>query len=136
MTKLEIAEQKGRSIFKKFLNLFQITNYQFTKLNEVFDCKINNTIVEIKHRDDKYINYDDMLLEKNKYDSLKKLGKKILYVFTFNNNTLKIADITNINPNWTKDKFQKTNLWNKNKVEKEVGFIKNYKTYDINKSSK
>ncbi len=98
-------------------------NYIFdlTKCEDQFsryDCysKTYMCIIELKCR---HKHYDDLMLEKNKYDDLKKMNCKAFYI----NSTPKgiyVFDINEIEINWITDISmpKQTEFDNNNKIEK------------------
>jgi len=94
-------EQISRDKFQTlFLNKINVKQVYWSNLKDHYDCifKFNNKIIitELKDRHKQYENYDDLLLEYDKYQSLLNIKKEIaldyprttiliLYVHTFRN---------------------------------------------------
>lgn len=139
--KLEALELKGRSRFEKLLKFLNITNYSFSPLTCVYDCELvtdagNSYIVEIKHRDNKYAAYPDLLLEQNKQISLNKVAKdkecNILYIHSYEDSPIiKIADITGKEFKFKEEWQPKSNIFQKGHINKMICYIKEFKSINI-----
>lgn len=88
-----------------------------------YDCfsATYRCVIELKCRNK---HYDDLMLEKTKYDSLKKLNCNALYI----NSTPKgiyIFNINDINPNWITDTSmpKQTEFFNNDRIEKTYTLI-------------
>ena len=107
------TEEIGRTLFRDFAN--QAKNVTDLKFEEdqysPTDCtyKVNDKLVigEIKVRDEYCKNFDDLILEKKKYDSIKdkmnELNAKAgVYINYIGDNILYMFNIDNINDNTCK----------------------------------
>ena len=116
-----------------FMNEEQLFNYlkkhyiyDLSKCEDQFssyDCfsTTYRCVIELKCRTK---HYDDLMLEKTKYDSLKKLNCSALYI----NSTPKgiyIFNINDIKPNWITDTSmpKQTEFANNDKIEKTYTLI-------------
>jgi hypothetical protein len=100
--------------------------YDLSKCEDQFssyDCfsTTYRCVIELKCRNK---HYDDLMLEKTKYDSLKKLNCSALYI----NSTPKgiyIFNINDIKPNWITDTSmpKQTEFSNNDKIEKTYTLI-------------
>lgn len=96
-------------------------------LTSTFDCIsfINLEMIELKSRQ---THYDDLVIEKMKYDSLvsksKKIGMKPVYICSTPNGIWRFRVWTLAEPIWEMKSMPKTSQFsNRNWVQKEVGFI-------------
>lgn len=138
----DIAEDLGRSLFEKLLKQQGVTQYGFSEYQfEVYDAwyVINGKkyIAEIKTRALKYSSFDDMLIEKSKYDAVvstaEKFGATPLYVNVYEGSRkVKIANLNNVQPVWSKESHQITQLGSQQPIEKRVSYLKGFHTYILN----
>jgi hypothetical protein len=109
--------------------------YLFLKDNLYFDLEMSSNekcsydsfsryykhIVELKCR---RTHYDELLLEKYKYDSLMSLGCQIYYANYTPKGFVYIFDLNKVQVEWlSKTMPSTTDFENTNKKEKEVGFL-------------
>ena len=134
-------EKKGRD---KLIKLFQAYNIRYKSsldLKSVYDGTITGItgsktyLVEVKDRQDHYSG-NSMLIEKKKYINLRleRINNKadgILYIFCFNDGIYNIVDITNYNPTKWDIQEHKVNSYSNNIINKEVGYITNYKQINL-----
>ena len=75
MNNYEIAELKGRSLFKEFLQSVSITDWQptldlYNRVDGYFSKDNKKAVVEIKGRTKQYESFDTHLMEVDKYDAI------------------------------------------------------------------
>jgi len=145
-TTVEENEIKGRNLFidnfvKKQLPDYKIIDTEINDRNDLFLVNDDNIlIVEVKYRNENYIN-GTMLLEEKKYNGLLNIKNqisevcnktvKILYSFVFDNNIVKISNLNdNINNyKWTDQQHQKTQCFSQEKINKKVTFLTDFKYF-------
>jgi hypothetical protein len=141
--KIASAEEKGRSIFEKFLIKRGITDYKFSEDEySVYDVELtdkngNKIIGEIKNRSEVYAKYDDMLIEAKKYKALKELGAKTgampIYINTYGDNIdkIKISDsLNNMQIPFYSQSHQRNDVGSKSMIDKLVGFITKFQVFN------
>lgn len=131
MNKYEIKEIEGRNLMESFFKYKGITNYtfslnKFSKIDATYISSKGKVVaVEIKTRDEKYMNYPTHLIEYSKYSYMKNNYGESIYVNFFTreyDNTvyMYVYNINNIKNEPIKMKLNKTTAEESNKVYKEV----------------
>jgi hypothetical protein len=139
MKTFEDYENVGRSKFKKLCDKLnypvKFTEDQYSNIDAYTTGATGIFLVEIKNRDEKYIDNDLMLIEKTKYMNIlidasnKKM--KPLYIFTFNNSDIiKIADLSKIDLEFIKVEHPKS-IFDQTRITKEIAYIKDFKTIKL-----
>jgi hypothetical protein len=142
-------ERLGR---EKFINKIKSNpNLEILEqsMKSYFDILVVDTvkkvgyIVECKHRENKYYNYSDMLLEQKKYDELMRIKKeyetkyiqykfKVLYTHSFSNyEKVKVTELTEKDNKFENGMFQNSEVNYSYHKSKSVNYINSYKMYRI-----
>lgn len=123
-------EKKGRDIFKKLIDSkcydFNFSNEEFSSWDVMFISGITSIAAEIKNRDiPSTIQYKDgngFILEKTKYDGLKKLGLDRSIFFTIFTDQMVGWDITDMNPEW-QQKLYSSDRFRRRKIMKTLTYL-------------
>lgn len=142
--KFQLAEDKGRKITEKLLKSKGMKDITFSEgafdVCDVtfFDNQDKMWVGEIKCRDKKYSEYNDMLIEKAKLDNLNKLVEpfrdnvQVCYINVYEGvDKAKVASIRGLNLDYRSESHVKTTSGNNNLVSKLVGYIKSFKTINF-----
>lgn len=136
-------EDNSKQKFEDLLKQSGITEYSFTEAKfAAYDAEFTGEkgkyLVEIKERQDAYIKYSDMFLERKKYEKLMQLKEEggyheVLYVHTYpSSNEIRVASLSKLNINWANETHQKTSFNKGVKISKDVAYITDYKVFTLN----